>query len=306
MKEEPLYAHNDPKSWGKQFVMAAGRVGRKAVLFNRPEEVPSGSRVFVRLDQEASQRQQTKDIVAQLSVRNCITLPTMNESVLYDDKIQQYFALKEWMPETYISFLEPEARHFINNGSLRYPFLSKTLDGSASKGVRIINNRIEAFTDLDLCFNKGRTSVYDRIQKGYVYWQEFLPDNDFDYRVCVNHNYVYGLIRYNRSKSEPFASGSGNNKPLILKQYETKDRAAHVVELAVKISRQIKTDWMAYDFVYNKYGAPKVLEMSSSWTPHAYATCPVYSFMSDNMFFEEKGLFGGHMFDFAVKALEKK
>src|SRR5690606_13598831 len=139
-----------------------------------------------------------------------------------------------------------------------FPLVSKSIDGAGSQGVRLLASRAEAQAELRAAFQSpGIRSVYDRWQLGYVYWQEFVPDQPCDYRVCVVGGYVYGLVRSVRP-GDFRASGSGVFRHLTLA--DERERAA--AELAVKIAAEIKTQWMAFDIVFGQDGTPLVLEMS--------------------------------------------
>jgi len=284
-----LYAHDDPSGWGKQFVMAAGKLGHEAKLFSRASEVPDGARAFVRLDQKRDQRLMSKELVAALSDAGVITLPTRQEAYWYDDKAAQIEALHAWLPDTYFELDKQRALELAR--SLAFPIISKSIDGSSSKAVRLLNDAIEAAEEIGAVFGAGIPSVYDRVQRGYIYWQRFLPDNPCDYRVCICGGYVFGLVRNNRP-DKPFASGSGDNYPLTM----ANERECEAVALAIEIAGALKTRWMAFDIVFDG-DTPQVLEISSSWTPQSYARCPAFPQSGGEV------RTGAHMFEMAVEAL---
>lgn len=260
-----IYAYDDPKHWGKWFRDAARY---PVTLFRTVDEVHPGSRCFVRLDQQAQQREISRQIVFDLAKMGCTTLPTVQEAHWYDDKAAQIPALRRWLPEThYLTDLE-QAIAFAR--ALRFPVISKAIDGSSSKCVRVLESESQAIEEARLAFGQGFPSVYDRRQHGYVYWQEIVKNNPGDYRVVVTGPYVWGLYRRN-SKGSLFASGSGDNYPLTFK--DPMERAAG--ELAVEISEEIGTSWMAYDIVFSG-NSPVVLEMSSAWTMKSYEACALF------------------------------
>ncbi len=177
----------------------------------------------------------------------------------------------------------------------QYPFISKSSEGSASKGVRLINDWREAYSEIVAIFDDKDgldLEFYDRRQKGYVYWQKFIPNNPCDYRVIICHKYIFGVIRQNR-EDLPFASGSGNNAPMR----EISGRTKQAMQFCIEIAKEIATNWMAFDVVFEN-DKPKLLEISSSWTPLAYAECPVWDL--DLYLTDYKGK---DMFKMAVEAL---
>lgn len=299
-----LYAFDDPKFWGKQFKMAAARLGRDCTLFRDPREVPPRSRAFVRLDQEADQRQQSKGMVSALHARSVTTLPTAAEALWYDDKVLQYPMLRDWLPPTAIVRKAEDAPTILRG--VDFPFISKAADSSASKAVRLVNNPHEAQIEIIRAFGDGIPSAYGRIQQGYLYWQKFMPNNSCDYRIVVMHNKVMGLIRFNRKDpARPFASGSGDHAPIMDFTDDLSYKAARICLIASYI---LKTNWMAYDVVFGPAGEPFILEMSSSWTPYSYTHCPLFTYVDADPFtndfiFSKTYDNGGHMFECAVEAL---
>jgi glutathione synthase/RimK-type ligase-like ATP-grasp enzyme len=286
---KPIYAHDDDSKWGVHFALACGRAGVRCTLFRRPDEVPDGAVAFVRLNQMGSYREQGKRIVEVLSKRGIATLPNAFEAQLYDDKAAQISVLKAWLPPTHLIQDANEALELAQKMS--YPFMSKSLDGASSAGVRLIHSVEKAQQEVRKVFSLGIPSVYNRKQKGYLIWQDFIPENDCDYRVIITSDRLFGLKRYVR-EDRPMASGSGNNEP-ILTLDEPKARKAF--QTAIEISQAIQTQWMAYDFVFDG-DKPYVLEMSSAWTAGPYHFAQMFDF--DLKPTNERG---GHMFDKAVE-----
>lgn len=285
-----IYAHDDKKFWGRQLQMAAGRAGVDCVLFRKPEQVPSNARAFVRLDQQAEQRDMSKGLVKQLFGAGIKTLPTIAEAELYDDKIAQYELLAHHMPQTAILTSLEQARSFAHYA--RYPLISKATSGASSNNVRLLERQEEAFAEAKAAFGRGIPISYNQRQTDYVFWQQFIGGNDRDYRVCVVGDDYFGLVRRNRADA-PFASGSGDNYPLTMNN----DRERAALRKAAEITNELGTQLMAYDFVFDG-DRIYLLEVSSSWTPHAYALCPCFS--KDG---SATGRSGGHLFDLIVGAM---
>jgi hypothetical protein len=82
-------------------------------------------------------------------------------------------------------------------------------------------------------------------QKGYIYFQDFISDNEYDIRLVVVGNKCYGVRRFNR-KNDFRASGSGNidnNKDFI---------DIKCVKLAFKVARKVQSQSLALDFLKYK------------------------------------------------------
>jgi hypothetical protein len=106
-------------------------------------------------------------------------------------------------------------------------------------------------------------------ERGYVYFQEYIPDNNFDIRVIIIDNKAFALKRMNR-KDDFRASGSGN----IV--YERKEVDERCVQIAFNVTTALKLQCAAYDLVFDKNNIPKILEVSYGFLREAYYACPGY------------------------------
>lgn len=293
VNKQVVYAHNDPKQWGARFKEAASELGVDCILFDKADEVPEGAKAFVRLDQTAEQRGLSKSLVADLFQRGVKTLPNLQEAIWYDSKIEQVQTFGKYLPDTFLTFDRHKAYKAAAN--TQYPFISKSTDGSASKGVRLIKSWDDADKEILSVFDDPDgldLGFYGRKQKGYVYWQKFVENNPHDYRIVICNNYIFGLVRWNR-KDKPFASGSGKHEPII----EITGRAEKAMDFCIKIALELELKWMAFDVVFDG-DEPKLLEVSSSWTPSGYVDCPVWDFG----YFPQE-MTGKDMFKMAVGAV---
>lgn len=101
---------------------------------------------------------------------------------------------------------------------------------------------------------------------GYVLFQEFLPDNQFDTRVTVIGDRAFAFRRMNRP-GDFRASGSG----IIDTDPGAIDKRC--LEMAFEVSRQAGFQTMAFDFLY-KDGRPIVCEISYTFVSSAVQGCP--------------------------------
>jgi glutathione synthase/RimK-type ligase-like ATP-grasp enzyme len=81
-------------------------------------------------------------------------------------------------------------------------------------------------------------------QKGYVYFQDFLPDNSYDTRLIVIGNRCFGIRRYNR-KNDFRASGAG------LLDYKPENIDKRTIKIAFDIANKLESDCLAFDFLYD-------------------------------------------------------
>lgn len=104
---------------------------------------------------------------------------------------------------------------------------------------------------------------------GYAYFQEFIPNNTFDIRICVVGDKAFGLKRYTRD-NDFRASGSGN---ISYSKTEIDERC---VEIAFDVARRLSTQSIALDFVFDKNNAPLIVEISYGYAVAAYDDCEGY------------------------------
>lgn len=296
-----LYAFNDTSRWGQQFKMAAAKRGIECVLLNEPfDNLHEGAKVFLRMDQQGNERSVSR-MMAYHYGEQCKAkmLPSYAECQTYDDKLAQYPLLRPWLPRTVIEHRKGVAQEALK--LFDFPLISKGSEGSSSKCVRLLRSKSEAYHEIDKAFGHGIPGPYrERTnQHGYIYLQEFIP-HEQDYRVIVCGQYVWGLVRKVRNDPlKPFASGSGDNYPNTMSNY----REIEAIRFGVNLADMLKTTWMAFDIVFDKDNKPRVLEMSCSWTPHAYAYCPVYRFVGNDIMPARVHPTGASMFDIAVEIL---
>jgi hypothetical protein len=96
---------------------------------------------------------------------------------------------------------------------------------------------------------------YSRKEKGYIYFQDFVPDNSFDFRIHVIGNVCWGFQRIVR-KNDFRASGSG------LQQFDLSKIPSIMILNAFDIASKLNTQSVAFDFVFNSKNQPLLLEMS--------------------------------------------
>jgi glutathione synthase/RimK-type ligase-like ATP-grasp enzyme len=106
-------------------------------------------------------------------------------------------------------------------------------------------------------------------EKGYIYFQEFIPDNEYDTRMVVIGDRCFGVRRYCR-KNDFRASGSG------IKAYESALFDKIYIKSAFEITKNLKMQSVAYDYLWDK-SEPKIVEISYCFAMgSSYDDCPGY------------------------------
>lgn len=219
--------------------------------------------------------------------------PNMKTCWHYDDKIKQYYLLKERgfpVSESYVFWDEQSALAWVENAN--YPIVFKLKGGAGSLSVILVKNKSQAkilvrrmfgpgvkqgsfgFKHMLRIYNysflkiarhfgvevrnffqkKDITSYYQK-HKNYAYFQKYYSGNEFDVRVTTVGKRVHAFRRFVREKD---FRASGSNKWDI--DPEKIDR--RMLKIALDISTQMGFQTMAYDFVYDEKKEPKIIEMS--------------------------------------------
>ncbi len=185
-----------------------------------------------------------------------------------------------------------------------YPKVFKLRRGAASAGVRLVRNETQARQLIRQAFVRG-FSVYDPLgnlrerlskyrrgkagladvlkgvarlaqpprfskvlgrERGYAYFQEFIPGNDSDQRVVVIGDRAFGMRRYVRP-GDFRASGSG------LSQYGEAAVDRRCIAHAFEVAKRTGAYCLAMDFVIDGRRGPLLIEFSYGFRSrhHGYA-----------------------------------
>lgn len=104
--------------------------------------------------------------------------------------------------------------------------------------------------------------------KGYIYFQEFIPGNDHDIRVVVIGKRAFAIKRMVR-EADFKASGSGK----II--FNKEEMPVDCLRKAFEISEKLRTQCIAYDFLFLAEQI-KLVEISYGFSARAYGPCPGY------------------------------
>ena len=95
------------------------------------------------------------------------------------------------------------------------------------------------------CFFYPEAYKMLHIQKGYAYFQEFIPNDGFDYRVEVCGDKAIALVRYCR-KNDFRASGGHND------HFDKELIPADVIKFAFDVTKKLEMQSVALDIVRDK------------------------------------------------------
>jgi len=217
---------------------------------------------------------------------NVACFPDMATSWHYDDKIKEYYLLKQHgfpIAESYIFWDKHKALEWAKNAT--FPMVFKLRGGAGSQNVLLVKSYYRMFGK---GINPNKLSFNTRVQlkditlkrfihksmlrgyriytgedlhaewekhKNYVLFQKFMPGNEFDTRVYVIGNRAFASRRFNR-KNDFRASGSGRS------DFDPEKIDKCFLETAFTISQTLKFQAMAYDFIYDEKGDPVITEIS--------------------------------------------
>lgn len=218
--------------------------------------------------------------------------PDIRSSWHFDDKASQKYLLESIdapLVPSHIFYDEDEALKWAKR--VTYPKVAKLRRGAGSYNVKLIKNNNEANKYIKKMFNKGLepspsyladaktkikvtggfSGILKRLkkaprffkmvyegkkgfprEKGYAYFQDFIPNNTCDFRVIVINSKVYGMKRIVR-KGDFRASGAG--------VFDYSDIDEDILILAKSIAKKLNMLSVAFDFVLDN-GKPLIVEIS--------------------------------------------
>ena len=118
-----------------------------------------------------------------------------------------------------------------------------------------LTSLIELLSSIKRLFIPTEVERFSYNQKGYVYFQDFIPNNEYDYRIKVIGDYCWGFRRKVR-KNDFRASGSG------ILDFDITKIPLEMIQTAFILSKKLNFQSIAYDFVIDQKEHPLVIEMS--------------------------------------------
>jgi len=257
-----------------------------------------------------------KQLLFALEQMGMAVFPNFNTGWHFDDKLgQKYLLERAGLPaiKAYAFYSKTDALNWVN--TTEFPKVFKLRGGAGSANVILAKNKPTAIKLINQAFGKGFSEYrpYDNLKErfrkfkkgktdakdvlkgivrfivppaystvggkeiGYIYFQDFIPNNDHDIRVIVIGNKAFAIKRMVR-ENDFRASGSGQ----ILYDKELFDEAT--IRLSFEVANKLKTQCIAFDYVYDN-GTPLIVEISYGFSMAGYDPCPGY--WDDNMQWHE-------------------
>lgn len=235
--------------------------------------------------------------------------PSSDTCWTFDDKIAQKYQLEAVgapLAHTDCFFSETAALEWVAKAS--FPRVLKLRRGAGSENVLLVHDRQAARKYVRRAFHEGfpaspgpladarrliaraearrdllgpvlrlpRTLLAARRnaqelgpERGYVYFQEFLPGNRYDVRVTVIGNRAFSFSRNVRTRDFR-ASGSGSI------DYSPQRVSPEALKIAFEVSAKIRSQSAAFDFAFDAEHKPRILEVSYCYQDQAVHDCPGY------------------------------
>jgi len=120
-------------------------------------------------------------------------------------------------------------------------------------GVKGVLNRLKKAPNFYRVFSRGRKYLGN--EKGYAYFQKFIPGNTCDYRIKVVGDVAWGFRRMVR-KNDFRASGGG------MLDFDYHKIPEELIRMAFNCASKLKMQSVAFDFVLNQGINPVIVEIS--------------------------------------------
>jgi glutathione synthase/RimK-type ligase-like ATP-grasp enzyme len=248
-----------------------------------------------------------KQILFSIEHSGKLVFPDFKTNWHFDDKLGQKYlfeALSLPSVRSYAFYSEDEALAWLNE--TKFPKVFKLRKGAGSRNVFLIHSKKKAHKLIKKAFGPGFRQydpwggIKESIRKiklgkanllsllksiahiwypitlekaigrerGYIYFQDFLPDNSCDIRVVVIIDKAFAIKR-NVRKNDFRASGSG------LIEYDKIHFTDSLIKIAFECADIVKSQCVAIDFVFDKI-QPLIVEISYGFSASGYDKCTGY------------------------------
>jgi hypothetical protein len=248
-----------------------------------------------------------RQIIAALERKGIAVFPSTATCGHFDDKVAQKYLLEAVgapLIPSWVFFDRDQAMSWI--AAATWPKVWKLRCGAGSTNVRLVRSRAEGerlcrqafgggfpaasryLADVRTRLSKARTwkQIAEKArraprtllrnwsvrratpqERGYLYFQEFLPGNACDTRITVVGDRAFGFQRGNRP-NDFRASGSGT---LV---YDPDQIDPRCVAIAFRLADRLQAQSLAFDFLFDQRGKPMIAEISYCYTSAAVHACP--------------------------------
>jgi len=247
-----------------------------------------------------------RQLILSLENMGIKVFPNIKTCWHFDDKVGQKYMLESIdapLVPSYVFYDKKEAIDWV--GVSDFPKVFKLRCGAGSSNVRLVNRRSEAKKICEIAFGKGFKANADYFtdfstkikktnkakdylgkikrlpssllniylstkmrarEKGYVYFQDFIANNQYDTRVTIIGNRAFAFRRMVR-KNDFKASGSGQL------DYETSRINMKCIAIAFEVAGKLQSQSMAFDFIEGKDSTPLIVEVSYCYVAGAVKNC---------------------------------
>ena len=248
-----------------------------------------------------------KNILFALEHSGITVFPNFQTSWHFDNKVAQKYlleAINAPLVPSYVFYDKKEASQWAKQTT--YPKVFKLKGGAGATNVKLVKSQEDALKLVNRAFGKGFTQ-FDRVNNlkerykkyksgqdtllgvakgigrlfvstnfskqqapevGYIYFQDFIPNEGFDIRVVViNGEKAAAEKRYVR-ENDFRASGSGS--------FSYENISLKVIEVSFEIANTLNLQAVAFDFVIDNDGNPLIIEMSYGFGTQGIMAVPGY------------------------------
>lgn len=226
----------------------------------------------------------------------------------FDDKLGQKYLLEYInapLVPTDVFYSKKDAYEWCAKAN--FPKVFKLRGGAGSTNVKLAHTRKQAQALIDIAFGSGFKSyngwgnivetlrkykagkanftqvlkslrrlfmsteyakIYEK-EKGYVLFQDFIPNNSFDIRVVVTGDKAFAIKRMVR-ENDFRASGSGNVK------HQKEEIDIRCIGIAFDVAAKLELQSVAYDFVFDQQNNPLIIEISYGFGTDGSSKCEGY------------------------------
>ncbi len=234
-----------------------------------------------------------KKILFALEHAGIKVFPNFKTGWHFDDKVAQKYlleAISAPLVPSHVFYDKYQALNWAKKTT--YPKVFKLKGGAGASNVKLVRNYLQARVLINKAFGHG-FAQFDRFghfkerlnkfksgkesfigilkgiarifivpefarqqsrEKGYIYFQNFIPDNNFDTRVVVINGEVAAAEKRFVRKGDFRASGSGDFS------YENIDIKS--IEIAFNIANKLGLKSVAFDFILDEMKNPLIVEIS--------------------------------------------
>lgn len=254
------------------------------------------------------ERAAAKNILFALEHAGIKVFPDFYTGWHFDDKVAQKYLLEAIgapVVPSYVFYDKADAIKWANNTT--FPKVFKLKGGAGSSNVKLVHSKsqcislinkafgrgfktfdgVSYFKDVYKKYRSGSKSLKDVVrafgrilipreqakkqarEKNYIYFQDFIPNNDHDIRIIVVGDKAFGIKRL-VMKNDFRASGSGQ----IV--YDINQIPNICVQISFELNKKIKAQSIAFDFVFDAQGKPYIVEISYGYAVAGYDKCEGY------------------------------